>query len=619
MVATVRTFRILAGSLLGAVLASCSGGDGARMATGPSSAISPSFVVSSTQDACWVTEDALTQLLQDALFGGTAPPPDDTLSVTQAARVRLGNALDKFATNPDVALNMAATLKSFLQGRFTQQQFKLLADGDAANDAFASDQLALMLAAIDYLVYAGTQPACPPGVAGPNGGLFFSDDLHAGTAIPPGAVLRPVRITITPSTLLPTDLTQYPLFFRFEALNLADGTPYGPFDIPVDVAVCLDGDPALTPGLDLRLARGTGTRVGDIEILPPGNSTALLDALACDAFAGNVLDPVFFSHPSTTTALGISRSVRDLVRRLGPLFARALLPDPVHASNTGLLGCCKLGGLTGSFSPFGAVDVNSAAIAPAGPTSFEEFAGTSVPARVRLYNKDQGTNYGLRGETVQFAVTGGGGSVSPTTVLTDPSGDGLATAAWTIGPDAGNALTATGYLGRTRAAPPLAIPQVPVPATNGNPVTYTATAVEPLDNFSWSFGVFSSESAGLTALFGTAPLPATASVWSKNPNCSLRADHSWIALRRDVTVKNSWKGVRVTITTDTDVRVWMDNRELSPAGTYVRNQNCPKYTSTTFTVGKNDDGVLRGTSHVVRVLGRDKASNLYFNSAIVPY
>jgi hypothetical protein len=51
-------------------------------------------------------------------------------------------------------------------------------------------------------------------------------------------------------------------------------------------------------------------------------------------------------------------------------------------------------------------------------------------------------NFGVAGLTVTFAVTGGGGSVTPSTAVTDV--DGRASTVWRMGPDAGaNAITAT--------------------------------------------------------------------------------------------------------------------------------------------------------------------------------
>jgi plastocyanin len=66
---------------------------------------------------------------------------------------------------------------------------------------------------------------------------------------------------------------------------------------------------------------------------------------------------------------------------------------------------------------------------------------------------------GVSGASVSWAVTGGGGSVSPTTSTTDASGNASTT--WTLGPTAGANMVQASSAGAT-----------------GSPVTFAATGVE---------------------------------------------------------------------------------------------------------------------------------------------
>jgi len=101
-------------------------------------------------------------------------------------------------------------------------------------------------------------------------------------------------------------------------------------------------------------------------------------------------------------------------------------------------------GTTPGSVTFGATAVAgpAATVAPSAGTNQGAMAGTALPVAPSVVVKDAG-GVPLAGRTVSFAVTGGGGSVTGATAVTDASGVARV-GSWTLGPSAGpNQLTAT--------------------------------------------------------------------------------------------------------------------------------------------------------------------------------
>ena len=133
---------------------------------------------------------------------------------------------------------------------------------------------------------------------------------------------------------------------------------------------------------------------------------------------------------SISNGLGIASATRVLGTVAGPQDATA-----------------TVGGLTGSPVAFSATATHGAA------TTIQKFAGdgqsatagsnVAIPPTVRVV--DQFANF-VPGVNVTFAVTGGGGTVSPTSAIATDTAGKAAVTSWTLGPAAGtnnDSLTAT--------------------------------------------------------------------------------------------------------------------------------------------------------------------------------
>lgn len=162
------------------------------------------------------------------------------------------------------------------------------------------------------------------------GGTVVSPSGEAGVRIPEGAFDGPVEITVRriadDDAPLPTTLDQFPLFYDIDASERPN--------LPVTVGICVVDPPdpdAPDPAIvdRLRLAHPDPEDPQQLEILP------LADApfLDCSGSA---------SRGSRGPALALLDRLADLVLP-GALRADVRSPGP-------------LGGLAGTFSPFGAVD-----------------------------------------------------------------------------------------------------------------------------------------------------------------------------------------------------------------------------------------------------------------------
>lgn len=263
------------------------------------------------------------------------------------------------------------------------------------------------------------------GVIMPTGGTVLTGDRQAGVLFPAGAVSVTTIVTITPaSTRLNTPLDQYPPTYEFLA---TPHDPASPFGADLTVGICLDPTIDATVFGRLQLAHNiadgyvTTNRFGKIEIMPTATTTAL--GLSC---------PDLFTGP-----IG-SASTLD---RWKSYAAALFLPEPLQATSAALLAT-NLGGTTRTLSPFAAVDpqIQLSLNAGDGQTAV---SGTDVAVPPSVLAKTYRDDTKVDGVPVAFAVTAGGGTISPTTnVLTDVNGVAAATS-WTLGPNPG-ANTATG-------------------------------------------------------------------------------------------------------------------------------------------------------------------------------
>lgn len=448
------------------------------------------------------------------------------------------------------------------------------------------------------------------GVITPTGGTVLTGDRQAGVLFPAGAVSVTTIVTITPaSTRLNTPLDQYPPTYEFLA---TPHDPASPFGADLTVGICLDPTIDATVFGRLQLAHNivstysTPNRFGDIEIMPTATTTAL--GLSCpDLFTGSA------------AALDRWKS-----------YAAALfLPQPLQASSAALLKT-NLGGTTRTLSPFAAVDpqIQLSINAGDGQTAL---VGTNVAVAPSVLAKTNlGTN--VPGVPVAFAVTAGGGTISPTiNVPTDPNGVAAATS-WTLGPNAG-ANTATGA-GQ-------AISQLTYSPTS---VTFNATGTEViLDYGAEEFRYqqsgrsgYAIDTTGFTAggYDDSGWSLGNAAFGSANASCTLNTNGSvktpWapstdLLVRRQFSVGGS-PTARVSVAIDNDIKVFVngtnvtssakvDGTNTSPsfdANGFAMHENCPAQGSLTFDVSGLNEG-----SNLLVIYAHDRGVSTYLDVKVV--
>jgi hypothetical protein len=170
-------------------------------------------------------------------------------------------------------------------------------------------------------------------VIGSGGGDLLPEHRLAGLRVPAGAVSGDHLFVIArrddlaeQGTCLSTSLTQYPLCYDYAVF------PATTFRTSVTVVVCQLEPPPVEP-IRSRLVLAHPSPDGQVQ------------------FTTRVSDPF---HLDCTDALLPEGGIGGLLRRLGEFAARLIGPPKLYASHAGL------GGLTGSFSPFIAVDTLSA-------------------------------------------------------------------------------------------------------------------------------------------------------------------------------------------------------------------------------------------------------------------
>jgi hypothetical protein len=214
------------------------------------------------------------------------------------------------------------------------------------------------------------------------GGIVTTDNGFAGIAFPPGALDGPVLVTLQrlPDSFpprrgpLPTELDQFPLFYRVET-----APKVGEFNIPARVGICQVTEVtsefyAPEPAHDrLRIARADPDDPTRIEIPPLANADDFLRCVDVDVLPPAVPPSLRRLGVTETSAAGrgwmlTARAVTAALEWLGPAEA--------HAGHGG-----KAASLS-SLSVFAAVDPGSVPAPTAvrvcttgvGGTTFDDFA-----------------------------------------------------------------------------------------------------------------------------------------------------------------------------------------------------------------------------------------------------
>jgi adhesin/invasin len=250
------------------------------------------------------------------------------------------------------------------------------------------------------------------------------------TAAFQGSPLTPVStgpLVVTAGGATRLVLTQQP------STSAQSGVPFG--QQPVVQVVDATGNPvAGDRTIEVEIGDGGGTLEGDLTVSTNGGSTAAFTGLAISGLVGS--RTLIFSSGALTPVESNSINVTT-----GPPADIA-----IQAGNN-----------------------QTAAV------------GTTLPTDPAVIIRDSGGNP-VGGVEVTFGVTGGGGSVSPTTATT--GSNGIAATNWTLGPAAGaNQMTATSSVGTvtfnatgSELTTTTTLDAEPdSPSTSGTSVTLTAT------------------------------------------------------------------------------------------------------------------------------------------------
>jgi hypothetical protein len=193
------------------------------------------------------------------------------------------------------------------------------------------------------------------------------------------------------------------------------------------------------------------------------------------------------------------------------------------------------------------------------------------------------------------------------------------------------------------------------PATTGGKVrTYSPFgAVDPgtlgYGAAGWSYGIFSSQAAALTAITANSlTLTGGAPFWSANASCPLNAaasggttwaaaDSTFLVAQRTFSVPATAADLTTYISVDNDARVFVDGVEItgsaarlvgSPlafgttppgdatysAGEFIIHENCPATSEYSVRSGPS----AAGTVHVITVIARDRGVSTYFDASSTP-
>lgn len=295
-----------------------------------------------------------------------------------------------------LAQKLALELVAFTFQRYKNHQ--LIGDQSATTQAKLQSFVDLLF----QFVGLGSAPI-PPGalgpdgavaIVGPTGGQVVTQSQLAGADLPSGAVPQNVIVTISRATNqtnpLPTVLQQFPVFYEFKTF------PEVPqFGQLVTVAVCVldeavqaaDVDPA-----NLRIAHQLHSDPTAIEILPLVDQSLINPGLCADAFGSQ-----------RTMLEDLAQAGRSVAKNAFWLAMGA--PKDLSATATRRRPG-GLGGRTGSFSTFGAVNFTGEFV-PFQELGHRYNIGSPPPSGFELPSFDASS-------WLMGRAAFGGGSVSPT-------------------------------------------------------------------------------------------------------------------------------------------------------------------------------------------------------------
>ncbi|MGH7525672.1 MAG: hypothetical protein ACREMX_03105 [Gemmatimonadales bacterium] len=450
--------------------------------------------------------------------------------------------------------------------------------------------------------------------------LIVTGTENAGLDVQARSVTEATTIVISrlpdsPGPLL-TSLNQFPLFYQFTSF------PEVTFTLDAIAGVCVADDPG--GDSDLRVAHNVGPNFGDIEVLPP----AAVPFLDCDN-------------------LGASSSAgRDGSGRFD--WAKNIfLPAELHASSAALVST-GVGGTTRTFSPFGAVDINSN---PGrlnynpNEAAFGSLAalpgGTVTAPSVRVRSEN---GVAIANVPVVFRVTSGGGTLNggASTVTVTSGADGIASlSSWTLGASPGiNTVSATapdidqvGTVAPFKPAAEFAPPSLTFTATAAGPIDYLTTGYRYLLSTSFKPGDVTAF-AGLTYKDIGWSTGDAAFGFDGGNNCALNKvsagqktkwpANTQILLRKPFSGASGITTGTVSVAIDNDIRVFVNGVEITGTGKkanghpvaldangFVRHEGCATRGSFTFKATNLTAGV-----NLLAIRGRDRGSSTYVDAKV---
>lgn len=362
--------------------------------------MSPRFNLDPNAIAC--TSISYTEItgLIDTVFGAGSPDANSALGKW--------NSIQQKKTAGDLASVVTKTwdLIDFIVTKQKQNKLPVNSDSERLGRAlfcFAGINATLPQTANAWVVYPGLPRT------------LVTDDGHAGVRLTSTSVEAPSLISIVPSAVsLNTNLDKYPVVYEFSKY------PSNSFASEITAAVCG------------AIVLGTPDSVLDHLVLghnKGGTGFELLNRV-----------PIDFLSCGDLIAGGAPQS-------LGSRLLAMLLPKLLYAAGPGASG---IGGTLLEFSRIGPVDprIN---VTPNGAGTSAPIGSLVLPPPSVTLSTPQGTL--LSGITVGYAVTSGGGSMTPATTLTNALGVAASTE-WRLGVAVGpNSATATPAIGGSVAVP----------------------------------------------------------------------------------------------------------------------------------------------------------------------
>lgn len=392
----MRRFLVALSSCAVLILAGCAD----RSTTAPDTRMSPRFNLDPNAIAC--TSISFTEItgLIETVFGAGSPDANSALGKW--------NSIQQKKTAGDLASVVTKTwdLIDFIVTKQKQNKLPVNSASERLGRAlfcFAGINATLPQTANAWVVF--------PGVAR----TLVTDDGHAGLQLTSTSVEAPSLISIVPSAdSLNTNLDKYPVVYEFSKY------PSNTFASEITAAVCG------------AIVLGTPDSVLDSLVLghnKGGTGFELLNRV-----------PIDFLSCGNLIAGGTPQS-------LGNRLLAMLLPKLLYAAGPGASG---IGGTLLEFSRIGPVDPRIIVTPNAAGTSAPIGSLVLTPPAVTLSTPNLKK---LSDITVGYAVTSGGGSMTPAATLTNALGVAASTE-WRLGVAVGpNSATATPAIGGSVAVP----------------------------------------------------------------------------------------------------------------------------------------------------------------------